>query len=291
YQETGRAGRDGEPAEAWLCYGLGEVVMLKQMIESSEAGEDRKRLERQKLDALLAYCESTRCRRQTLLGHFQEDYPTPCGNCDNCLEPPQTWDATVEAQKALSCVYRSGQRFGVGHLIDILRGSDSARIHQLGHDRLSTYGIGADLDANEWRGIFRQLLATDSEGYGGLRLTAAAGTVLRGERPMHLRRNIRQPKRSKMLARERSRSAGEPSLDPHAQEVFERLRQLRSELARGQNVPAYVIFHDATLRAIAQHRPSSRAGLAAIQGVGAGKLERYGDAVLAAVDPSGSRDG
>jgi ATP-dependent DNA helicase RecQ len=291
YQETGRAGRDGEPAEAWLCYGLGEVVMLKQMIESSEAGEERKRLERQKLDALLAYCESTRCRRQTLLGHFQEIYPTPCGNCDNCLEPPQTWDATVEAQKALSCVFRSGQRFGVGHLIDILRGSDSARIHQLGHDRLSTYGIGADLDANEWRGIFRQLLASgllaaDSEGYGGLRLTAAAGGVLRGETPVHLRRSARRTRRGKTPARERMRSADESSLDPHAQGIFERLRQLRGELARGQNVPAYVIFHDATLRAIAQHRPSSPAELAAIHGVGAGKLERYGDAVLAAVNPA-----
>ena len=159
YQETGRAGRDGEPAEAWLCYGLGDMVLLKQMIEQSEAGEERKQLERRKLDQLLGYCESMQCRRQVLLAGFGETYPNACGNCDNCLQPAASWDATLAAQKALSCVYRTGQRFGAVHLIDVLRGSESERIQQFGHDKLSTYGIGKDLDAKSWRGVFRQLVA------------------------------------------------------------------------------------------------------------------------------------
>ncbi|WP_068817311.1 DNA helicase RecQ, partial [Xanthomonas translucens] len=193
YQETGRAGRDGEAAEAWLCYGLGDVVLLKQMIEKGEAGEDRKRVERRKLDQLLGYCESMQCRRQVLLAGFGETYPQPCGNCDNCLTPAAAWDATVAVQKALSCVYRSGQRFGVSHLIDILRGSDGEKIKQFGHDRLSTYGIGKDLDARAWRGVFRQLVATgllevDSDAYGGLRLTDASRQVLKGERQIMMRR-------------------------------------------------------------------------------------------------------
>src|SRR3546814_206644 len=184
FRSTGRAGRDGEPADAWLCQGLGDVVLLKQMIENSEAGEERTRLARRKLDALVGYCETMRCRRQVLLASFGEEYAAkgpgqPCGNCDNCLTPAETWDATVAAQKALSCVYRSGQRFGVAHLVDILRGADNERIRQFGHDRLSTFGVGDDLDARTWRGVFRQLVAAglldvDAEGYGGLRLTDAS---------------------------------------------------------------------------------------------------------------------
>ncbi|MFC4727797.1 DNA helicase RecQ [Coralloluteibacterium thermophilus] len=284
YQETGRAGRDGEPAQAWLCYGLGDVVLLKQMIESGEASDERKRVERAKLDALLGYCESTRCRRQTLLAAFGETYPQPCGNCDACLDPVETWDATVAAQKALSCVYRSGQRFGATHMIDILRGADTERIRQLGHDGLSTFGIGTELDAWQWRSVFRQLvaagwLAVDAEGHGGLHLTPAARPVLRGEVKVALRRDVRR-------GRERSRSArvdSAPALDPADAAVFERLRALRARLAREQNVPAYVIFHDATLRAIAFSRPARLSELASIDGVGSSKLQRYGQAVLDAL--------
>ncbi|HEU0153295.1 MAG TPA: DNA helicase RecQ [Arenimonas sp.] len=288
YQETGRAGRDGEPAEAWLCYGLGDMVMLRQMIENSEAGEERRWLERRKLDVLLGYCESTRCRRQTLLAAFGEDYPRACGNCDNCLEPPRTWDATVAAQKALSCVYRTGQRFGVTHLVDVLTGADNARIRQLGHDQLSTYGIGGELDARQWKGVFRQLVAmglleVDVEGHGSLRLTDASRPVLKGGQSVHLREESVR-KREKGARGPRSGTAPAPvALDAADQPLFEALRQLRAELAREQSVPAYVIFHDATLRAIAERRPASLEALGQVSGVGAAKLDRYGEQVLAAL--------
>jgi ATP-dependent DNA helicase RecQ len=287
YQETGRAGRDGEPAEAWMCQGLGDVVLLRQMIEQSEAGEDRKRLERRKLDALVGYCETLRCRRQVLLANFGEEYPHPCGNCDNCLEPAETWDATVPAQKALSCVYRSGQRFGAAHLIDVLRGSDSERVRQFGHDALSTHGVGADLDARAWRSVFRQLVAAgllevDAEGFGGLRLTEASRQVLRGERRVLLRKEAPRTARSGRGARAGTSMAVE-TMDPADQALFEALRGLRAELAREQNVPAYVVFHDSTLRGIAAARPSTLPELARIDGIGSGKLERYGEQVLAAV--------
>ncbi|KFN48678.1 hypothetical protein N790_05890 [Arenimonas malthae CC-JY-1] len=285
YQETGRAGRDGDPAEAWLCYGLGDVVLLRQMIEQSEAGEERRRLERRKLDVLLGFCESTRCRRQTLLAAFGEDYPQPCGNCDNCLEPPRTWDGTEAARKALSCVYRTGQRFGVTHLVDVLRGQRKERVLQLGHDQLSTFGIGADLDERQWKGVFRQLVAlglleVDIEGHGSLFLTDASRPVLRGEQPVALREDV-------VRRRERgSPVRGGPApvaLSADDQPLFEALRGLRAELAREQSVPAYVIFHDATLRAIAERRPRSLGELGTLPGVGSAKLERYGEQVLATV--------
>jgi len=288
YQETGRAGRDGDPAEAWLCYGLGDVVTLGQMIAQSGAGEERQWLERRKLDALLGYCESTSCRRQLLLGAFGEQHPGGCGNCDNCLDPPRTWDGTVAAQKALSCVYRTGQRFGVTHLVDVLRGADTDRIRQLGHDQLSTYGIGSELDARQWKGVFRQLVAmglleVDLEGHGSLRLTADSRAVLRGEKPVALREEV-------VRRRERGRGRGTSpvagpapavALSATDQPVFEVLRQLRSELARELSLPPYMIFHDATLRAIAEQRPANLDALARVGGVGAAKLERYGEQVLA----------
>jgi ATP-dependent DNA helicase RecQ len=288
YQETGRAGRDGEPAEAWLCYGLGDVVLLKQMIEQSEAGEDRKTLERSKLDHLLGYCESMQCRRQVLLAGFGETYPQPCGNCDNCLLPPDAWDASVAAQKALSCVYRSGQRFGVGHLIDILRGGDNEKVRQFGHTELSTYGIGKDLDARTWRSVFRQLVASsllevDSSAYGGLRLTDGSRDVLKGQRKVMMRRET--PK----AARERDRSGQRTGLSvlPQDLALFNALRGLRAELAREQNVPAFVIFHDSTLRNIAEQRPTSVDALGRVGGIGGTKLARYGDRLVEIVREEG----
>jgi ATP-dependent DNA helicase RecQ len=286
YQETGRAGRDGDRADAWLAFGLGDMVMLKQMIESSDASEERRRLERRKLDNLLAYCESTRCRRQTLLANFGEDYPQPCGNCDNCLEPAQTWDATVAAQKALSCVYRSGQRFGVLHLVDILRGVGNERMAQFGHDRLSTFGIGAELDVRQWKSVFRQLLAmgvlvADQEMRGGLRLTDASRAVLRGEQAVVLRREV--PRRQKRPA---SAANAQTEISTADAPLFDALRTMRAALAREQGVPAYVIFHDATLRAIAAQRPTSIDALGQISGVGLSKMQRYGDDVLSVVRQS-----
>ncbi|MCD9033624.1 DNA helicase RecQ [Luteimonas sp. Y-2-2-4F] len=288
YQETGRAGRDGEPAEAWMCYGLGDLVLLRQMIEQSESGEERKRLEHRKLDALVGYAESMRCRRQVLLSNFGEDYPRPCGHCDNCLQPPESWDATVAAQKALSAVFRSGQRFGAAHVIDILRGADNEKIRQFGHDRLSTYGVGGELDARAWRGVFRQLvahglLAVDAEGYGALRLTEASRAVLRGEQAVQLRKLAPARRERSASGASRPAAAAAAALDPADQPLFEALRTLRARLAREQNVPAYVIFHDATLREIARQRPADLHALGGIGGIGAGKLERYGELVIEAV--------
>jgi ATP-dependent DNA helicase RecQ len=285
YQETGRAGRDGEPSEAWLAYGLGDATLLQRMIAGSDAPEQRKLVERRKLDALLGYCESTGCRRQTLLAYFGERHPGACGNCDNCLAPTQTWDGTVAAQKALSCVYRTGQRFGAAHLIDVLRGADTSKVQQFGHDSLSTFGIGQDLDAKQWRSVFRQLVAAglleaDVEGYGALRLTDASRAVLRGERPVLLRTD--PPRKSRRERTERMRAGHEPALelDTHAQGLFEALRELRTRLAREQNVPPYVIFHDRTLREIALRRPDSLQALGGIGGIGDSKLSRYGEQVL-----------
>jgi len=298
YQETGRAGRDGEPAEAWMGYGLGDVVLLRQMIEQGEAGEERKRLERRKLDQLLGYCESAQCRRQALLAAFGEAYmpvadPVAgvCGNCDNCLQPVRTWDATEAAQKALSCVYRTGQRFGAGHLIEVLRGADTEKVRQFRHHELSTYGIGGDLDATAWRSVFRQLvvaglLEVDAEGHGGLRLGADAKPVLRGERRVHLREEPARKARGAGAGGER-RSESTLHVDAGDRPLFEALRAWRGQLAREQNVPAYVIFHDRTLRDIAQLRPASTGELARVGGIGGSKLGRYGEAVLEIVREQG----
>jgi ATP-dependent DNA helicase RecQ len=288
YQEIGRAGRDGEPAEAWLCYGIGDMVLLKQMIEQSEAGEERKQLERRKLDQLLGYCESMRCRRQVLLAGFGETYPQPCGHCDNCLQPADTWDATQAARKALSCVYRTGQRFGVNHLIDVLRGGEGERIRQFGHDRLSTYGIGRDLDVAVWRGVFRQLVAAgwldvDHEGYGGLRLTDTSRAVLTGGQTVMLRKELRG---KKPRDRDNSPRSG-VGVEPQDLPLFQALRDMRARLAKAQNLPAYVIFHDSTLRLIAEQRPGSMGELARIGGIGGAKLERYGAEVLEVVAAQG----
>ena len=282
YQETGRAGRDGLPADAWMAYGLQSVILLRQMLESSEADERHKRIERSKLDAMLGLCEIADCRRQSLLRYFGEAAPEPCGNCDNCLEPPQTWEATLAAQKALSSAYRTGQRFGVNYLIDVLLGKDNdERIARFGHDRLQVYGLGAELDAAQWRTLFRQLvslglLSVDVEGHGSLRLTEAARPVLRGEQILELRRD-RKPEKKSRSKPERQ----EVRLDQVDRPLWEALRARRRKLAEEQGVPPYVIFHDSTLLQMVQHRPGSLERMLQIEGVGKKKLERYGREFLA----------
>ena len=280
YQETGRAGRDGMPADAWMAYGIQDVVTLRQMVEGSEAGPDRKRLELRKLDAMLGYCELTTCRRRALLAYFGESRDGPCGNCDNCLAPVETWDATEAAQKALSCVYRTEQRFGVAYVIDVLTGKDNERIRRFGHHRLSTHGVGADLDAREWRSVFRQLvvrglLSVDYDGYGSLRLTEASRPVLRGETSLHMRREARPPRRE----RRRGGTGPAPPTGSASWDhgLWDALRQRRRELAQSQGVPPYVIFHDAALREMVEHRPRTLEDFARISGVGETKLQRYGN--------------
>jgi len=292
YQETGRAGRDGLPAEAWMIYGLSDVVTMSQMIAQSESADERKRVERQKLESLLAYAEATGCRRQLLLGAFGESYPQPCGHCDNCIAPPKTWDATVPAQKALSAVYRTGQRFGAGHVIEVLRGLDNKRVMELGHDRLSTFGVGADMDEKQWRSIFRQLLAAglleaDAEGYGTLRLTAASRAVLSGGRQLYLREDAR-PEKASRRRRDSQLVTGGGSLgiEAYEQSTWEALRALRSQLAKQQGVPPYVVFHDATLLAMLRAMPANEEELATVSGVGEAKLKRYGRDFLAVINAS-----
>lgn len=290
YQETGRAGRDGLPATAWLIYGMQDVIMQRKMAQDSEADQMHKRLDTQKLDAMLGYCEIVSCRRQNLLAYFGETLPDPCGNCDTCLEPVDTFDATVEAQKLLSCAVRTGQRFGAVYLIEVLRGSEGERIRRFGHDQLSTYGIGEDLDAWQWRSIVRQivargLLAVDTEGYGGLQLTDLARPVLKGETTLLLRRetlvrktrSVRK-KGDSLLAKLNTDQAGEISAPD--QQLFDRLRELRRTLALEHDVPPYVIFHDKTLAAMVVHRPLNPEQMLQINGVGAKKLESYGRAFL-----------
>jgi len=288
YQETGRAGRDGDPAEAWMTYGLGDAVLLQRMIEDSESSEDRKRLERRKIESLIGYCESTGCRRQTLLAYFGEPHVGQCGRCDNCIAPPRSWDGTVAAQKALSCVYRTGQRFGAAHVIDVLRGAETQKVRQFGHDALSTYGIGADLDAKQWRSVFRQLVAggwlqVDVEGHGAFRLTSSSAAVLKGECAITLRSETDRAPKSRRDKRDGTTTVVHDDLSIEAAARFEALRAWRAGVAREQNVPAYVIFHDATLRQIAMAEPADLDALAHIQGVGATKLERYGRDVLEAL--------
>ncbi len=289
YQETGRAGRDGLPADAWMVYGLQDVITLRQMLEGSDSGDARKRVERHKLDAMLGLCELTTCRRQALLSYFGEQPPGPCGNCDTCLAPPETWDASVPAQKALSCVHRTGQRFGVNYLVDVLLGKADERIQRFGHDQLSTFGIGKDQSQQEWRGIFRQLisrglLAVDIEGHGSLKLTDTCRAVLRGEERLMLRREIKPEKKTKKAA-PRVRAAFSSETDPV---LWDALRARRLQLAKAQGVPPYVVFHDATLAAMVERRPRTLSEFAELSGVGERKLAAYGDdfleVILAHVD-------
>jgi ATP-dependent DNA helicase RecQ len=292
YQETGRAGRDGLPAQAWMAYGLQDVVNQRRMIDESPAEEAFKQVMRGKLDALLALAEATDCRRVRLLGYFGEP-SEPCGNCDNCLQPPAIWDGTDAARKLLSTVYRvqqaSGISFGAGHIMDIVRGKNTEKVAQFGHDRITTFGIAADLSEQQLRGVLRQLIATgavavDAQAYNTLRLTDGSRAVLRGEQPVRLRESVSQPGGS----RRRGSSAKAPpavaaGLTSEGQARFAALKAWRAEVAREHNLPAYVIFHDATLAAIAALAPASLQELQGVSGIGSTKLERYGEQVLEVV--------
>jgi ATP-dependent DNA helicase RecQ len=282
YQETGRAGRDGEPSEAWMAYGLQDVVLQRSRIDDSTAPPEQKRLEAQKLNALLAYCEAPRCRRVVLLDYFGEQH-TPCGNCDVCLDPPELFDGTVVAQKALSAVFRTGQRFGALHVIDVLRGKKSDKAAQWGHDQLSVFGIGADLDDASWRAVLRQLVAAgllhaDLAEHGALKLTDEARPVLKGEQTIQLRRHV--AKKSAARPKKGSTAAMVADLSPEAATLFETLRLWRADTAREQGVPAYVILHDRTLKELAEMRPTTRGHLAMVTGIGAAKIEHYGEELL-----------
>jgi len=284
YQETGRAGRDGLAANAWMTYGLGDVVSMRQMLDSGDAPEERKRVERQKLDALLGFCESTSCRHQTLLRYFGEEHPGNCGQCDNCLTPVDTWDATQAAQMALSCVYRTGQRFGVVHLIDVLLGKNTPKIEQLGHQQLSTFGIGTTYSQTQWSSIFRQLVAAgfleaDITSYGGLKLTESAKPVLRSAQEVWLRRDVEVSNRKTSKAERASRSK-EAYAGANEDPLWQALKAKRMELAKEQGVPPYVIFHDSTLLEILNQKPKTLDDMAKISGVGQAKLARYGSDFL-----------
>ncbi len=289
YQETGRAGRDGAPADAWMAYGLADLVQQRRLIDQSEGGEEHRRVSTAKLDALLGLCETAGCRRVRLLGYFGEA-SVPCGNCDTCLAPPQTWDATEAARKSLSAIYRTGQRFGAVHLIDVLRGKPGERVQQWEHDRLAVFGVGADLDETAWRGVFRQLVAlgyarVDHAGYGALQLTDASRPVLRGEERVAMRRTTAR-KTGGARVRGSPIAAG---LDAAGASLFEALKAWRAAEARTQAVPAYVILHDRTLAEIARERPVAASALSTIAGIGARKLERYGAALLDLVAADRSR--
>ncbi|WP_460367580.1 DNA helicase RecQ [Pseudomonas sp. Tul1A2] len=281
YQETGRGGRDGLPADAWMAYGLQDVVMLKQMLQNSEGDERHKRLEQHKLDAMLSLCEETRCRRQILLAYFDEDMPEPCGHCDNCVDGVQTWDATEPARQALSAIFRTGQRYGVGHLVDVLLGKDNEKIRSFGHQHLSVWGVGKALSESEWRSLFRQLVArgladVDHEGYGGLRLNDSCRPLLKGEVSLELRRDLKP----QVTAKTASKSPASQLVRGEEREQWEALRALRRKLAEEHGVPPYVIFPDSTLLEMLRSQPTSLAEMARVSGVGARKLERYGDAFL-----------
>lgn len=279
YQETGRAGRDGLASDAWMVYGLQDVVRIAKMVQESNAGDQIKRVERAKIDSLLAWCEVTTCRRRGLLNYFGEQMSEPCGNCDVCLNPPKTWNATEAAQKLLSNIYRTGQRFGAGHVIDVLRGKDTAKIMQFGHQKLSTYGIGADRSDQQWRSILRQLIVqnyvyVNDAQYGAIQLTEKARGLLKGEVKVFLREDAEsaKPQRNTII------STSDNQTD---QPLWEALKECRKALAKQQGVPPFHIFHDATLMEMMRYRPASSSELLTINGVGEKKLNRYGDQFLA----------
>ncbi len=291
YQETGRAGRDGLPANAWMSYGIADVMNLRRLIDASDIDERQRLVERQKCEALIGYCETVSCRRQALLGYFGEHDHPACGNCDDCRTPVASRDGTVAAQKALSAVYRTGQRFGAHHLVDVLVGNATERVRRFGHDRLKTFGVGAELDPRGWLSVIRQLLTQgyllpDPEGHGGLALAPSAGEVLRGAGEVRFRSDTT---RERATGRKSAKRAAGLDLDPAAQALWTALRAWRLDESRRQKLPPYVIFHDATLIEVARHRPASLDALAEIPGIGRSKLDRYGAAVLAVINTASIR--
>ena len=287
YQETGRAGRDGKPADAWLGYSFADVVMLRQMIEGSEGSDEFKRVQQQKLNAMLGFCEITDCRRRALLSYFGETMPEPCGNCDTCKDEVETWDGTVAAQKALSCMFRTGQRFGAGYLIDVLLGKEDQRILKFGHDKVSTFGIGTDYTEYEWKSVYRQLVASgyinvSTENMGGFRLNESAALVLKGEKQIFFRKDV-----VKKLVRKKKTASGslkgrlttmiEDALpDAASSELWESLKNYRLKMSKKKKLPPYVVFNDTTLYGLVKYRPENKAGLLDINGIGAKKYEMYG---------------
>lgn len=285
YQETGRAGRDGQAANAWMVYGLGDVIQQRRMIEESEAQLKFKQVATRKLEAMLSLCETTTCRRSRLLSYFGEADTAPCGNCDTCINPPQVWDATIEVQKALSCVYRTGQNFGAGHLIDVLRGNLTERVQQWHHDRISTFGIGKDLPEKAWRAVFRQivalgLLTTDSEGHGALCLTDISRAVLKGQQTVHLRLQVQVQVQAKSKRSSEKRLDDVALLDSAERYLWEQLRTWRAKTAKEHGVPAYVIFHDTTLHELVRLCPRTEDELRQVTGIGVRKFDKYGNHLM-----------
>ena len=285
YQETGRAGRDGLPAAAWMIHGMGDAALRRRMIDEGSSPDDVKRVERMKLDALLGICETVECRRRALLAHFGEIHCGECGNCDTCIEPAQLWNGTEAAQKALSAIYRTGQRYGAGHIIDVLLGNMTEKVERSRHHELPTFGVGGELDKKGWQSVFRQLAArgvisVDHAGFSALTLEEGAIAVLRGERKIELRRD---PVVSRRRRRDGAGAEAEVWASPEDEALFQALRAERQRLAREQGVPPYVIFHDTTLREMTRRRPASEAALADIPGIGGAKIARYGSAFLSVI--------
>ncbi len=281
YQETGRAGRDGEPATAWMIYGMKDIILQKSFITRSEGNDEFKRIATQKLNSLLAFCETAQCRRLALLNYFGESRNDNCGNCDNCLQPPETYDATVLAQKALSNVYRTGSRFGITHLADVLLGKKTDRILQFGHDKVSTYGIGSDLSANDWKNLYRQLAVAgyceiDIEAFNAVKLNTASYKILKNQTTFLARKIIRLPQEKSSSQNQKKRKITENSLDTADQKLFDRLTELNTELAAKHGVPKYVVFNRATLAEMAINKPETPTELLRINGVGEIKLKNYG---------------
>jgi ATP-dependent DNA helicase RecQ len=283
YQETGRAGRDGQPAEAWMSYGMADVVQRRRMIDEGNAPDEVKRLEHSKLNALLGVCETASCRRQAILSHFGEHYPTACGNCDTCRSPVESWDGTEAAIKAMAGIYRTGMRFGAAHIIDVLVGKETEKVQRFGHQHQKVFGQGRELDAKAWQSVLRQLTAmglvvVDHTNHGALTLSEGAHAVFKRERTVTLRKD--RPKKAVEVRRSLARSVEVPE---HARPLFDALRAERLRLAKAQGVPPYVIFHDATLKAMALAQPTHPHDMLNLPGVGQGKLDRYGEDFLAVV--------